>query len=560
MKFPSLGFAVSTAGTVLALGSFGCNGEHRDDVYGSGAAVERARVDLRKHSRHGHACHPRQLQATLSGANEVPNPADANGSGVASFMQDVRRGTLCFELSLENVAHVTAAGVYAAPAGRNGPMRVDLNIPVTEPPPCLPAAPQILTASDGVPGNDFGRSLALMNGTALVGADNGAYVFVKTGAAWEEQQKLPGSEANFGSAVALSNDTAAVAADGAVRVFVRSDGSWSEQQTLSPSGALEQRFGAALALSGDRLLVGAPNDVLDGNNYGSVYVFERTGSVWSEQTRIRPGVNMDGLSCFGCAVALSGDTAVVGVPDAFPVDSGMVAVFQKNGAAWDRTTFLGSTGTPGARVGAAVALSADTALVGAPGFWVYDGPDLIGFGAAEAFVQSAGSWTEQRSDPIPGRYPFGITPTDMAGATQFGSALALSGDRALIGAPAIDAAYAYLRTAGLWGDEQKLLLPDGPGAFGGAVALEGVTAFVGAPGDVSTEGEVLVQDLAPPAVCDQPLQEFQGCVAVDRKLLNDLRQHPSRYYLDVLTTEFPGGAVRGQLALASGCDHRALPD
>ena len=72
---------------------------------------------------------------------------------------------------------------------------------------------QKLTASDGSNGDQFGMSVSISNGRAVVGADreNAAYIFAYNGNDWVEKQKLTsGGSGNFGRSVSIDNDTAIV--------------------------------------------------------------------------------------------------------------------------------------------------------------------------------------------------------------------------------------------------------------------------------------------------------------------------------------------------------------
>jgi len=202
---------------------------------------------------------------------------------------------------------------------------------------------QKLTAGDGAAGDTFGYAVAVDGDTVVVGAygdDIGAnveqgsvYVFTRNGATWTLQQKLTASDGAaydiFGVAVALSGDTLAAGAsdddnsanedDGAIPnqgsayVFTRSGAAWTQQQKLTAGdGAANDNFGAAVALDGDTLAVGAQlDDVWANADQGSVYVFTRSGAVWTQQQKLTAA---DGAASdlFGGAVALSGDTLAVG--------------------------------------------------------------------------------------------------------------------------------------------------------------------------------------------------------------------------------------------------------
>ncbi|MFN9809804.1 MAG: FG-GAP repeat protein, partial [Deltaproteobacteria bacterium] len=183
-----------------------------------------------------------------------------------------------------------------------------------------------LTGSDASADALFGFSVAVSGDTAVAGAvwddvagtyRGSTYVFVRSGAAWSQQAKLiasgaaPGDE--FGASVAVSGDTVVVGApardnEGSVYVFVRSGTTWTEQAMLTASDAVAYRFGSSVAVSGDTVVVAGPSD---GVNDGSVYVFVRSGTTWTEQAKLTASDAARGL-LFGQSVAVSGDTAVVG--------------------------------------------------------------------------------------------------------------------------------------------------------------------------------------------------------------------------------------------------------
>ena len=100
---------------------------------------------------------------------------------------------------------------------------------------------------------------------------------------------------------------------GSAYVFVRSGTTWSEQQKLTASdGAADDQFGWSVAISGETVVVGARVDDIGANsNQGSAYVFVRSGTTWSEQQKLTAS---DGAvdDLFGYSVAISGETVVVG--------------------------------------------------------------------------------------------------------------------------------------------------------------------------------------------------------------------------------------------------------
>jgi hypothetical protein len=180
---------------------------------------------------------------------------------------------------------------------------------------------QKLTPADGGPDDLFGASVSIWGDTALVGAWGGwehpgaAYVFVREGTTWSEQQKLeaPHGTADdmFGSEVSVHGDLAVVGAEGghAAYAFVRSDGTWSEAEPLVPEGGTpDEFFGMSVSVSGDNALIGSMGDASLSTS-GAAYVFSHSSGEWTQQHRLVPDEPGFG---FGWSVSLSGNTAVVG--------------------------------------------------------------------------------------------------------------------------------------------------------------------------------------------------------------------------------------------------------
>ncbi len=111
---------------------------------------------------------------------------------------------------------------------------------------------------------------------------------------------------------------------GAVYVFTRTGGVWSQQAYVKASfSGVDDIFGSSVALAGDTLAVGAWQEAsaatgVNGNQAdnsasksGAVYVFTRTGGVWSQQAYVKAS-NTGVGDGFGASVALAGDTLAVG--------------------------------------------------------------------------------------------------------------------------------------------------------------------------------------------------------------------------------------------------------
>ena len=125
-----------------------------------------------------------------------------------------------------------------------------------------------------------------------------------------------------------------------------------------------------MALSGDTALVGAADKTVGGqSDAGAAYVFTRSGTSWSQQAELSAS-DAAADDCFGCSVALSGDTALVGADDKTvggQSDAGAAYVFTRSGTSWSQQAELSaSDAAAGDHFGCSVALSGDTALVGAP--------------------------------------------------------------------------------------------------------------------------------------------------------------------------------------------------
>jgi MYXO-CTERM domain-containing protein len=351
---------------------------------------------------------------------------------------------------------------------------------------------------DGRPGDLFGASLALSGGTAIAGAvwgdvaghvnQGSAYVFVHNSLGWGLQQKLTapdgGAHDGFGGAVALSGDTAVVGARtdeegrGSAYVFARQAGIWSLQQRLvAADGQPGDEFGISVRLDGDTLAVGAYGD--DGAR-GSVYLFTLSGGTWSEQQKLT-AADAESGDGFGLSLALSGDTLVVGAYQddvGAATDQGSAYVFTRSAGIWaEHQQLVSSDGAAGDGFGYAAALADGVLLVGAYQDDVGASTDQ---GSLYVFTPNSGLWAEQQK----------LTSSDGAAGDAFGSAVAISGARILVGSRASDilgqvdqgAAYVFALESGLWAERQKLVARDGSAgdSFGCSVALAADLGLAGA--------------------------------------------------------------------------------
>jgi nucleoside-specific outer membrane channel protein Tsx len=384
-----------------------------------------------------------------------------------------------------------------------------------------------LTASDGAAGSNFGISVAVDGSTAVVGArTNGpnssqgaAYVFVESGGTWSQQAELTASDGatddQFGQSVAVSGSTIVVGAPqhpfslagngpGKAYVFVENGGTWSQQAELTASdGAAGDNFGHSVAVSGSTAVVGAAGHTVGSNQgQGASYVFTPSGGTWSQQAEL---TSSDGAANdeFGNSVAVSGNTAVVGAPGHMIGSNGYQGaayVFVQSGTTWSQQAELTSSdGAANDGFGDSVAVSGSTAVVGAPDHGIGLNVDQ---GAAYVFAQSGTAWNQQAE----------LTAADGAAGDYLGNSVAVSDSTALAGTwlhtvgsnVEQGAAYVFVPSGGSWSQQAELTAADGArhDGFGVSVAVSGSTALAGAlnheVGSNPAQGAAYVFSSSPP--------------------------------------------------------------
>ncbi|MFN0136974.1 MAG: dockerin type I domain-containing protein [Phycisphaerae bacterium] len=380
---------------------------------------------------------------------------------------------------------------------------------------CDPQELAKLIASDAATDDYFGFSVAVSGDTAVIGtysdehaggiSDGSAYIFVRAGEVWVQQAKLTASDAaandQFGNSVAISGDTVVVGAhfddlvngsffnEGSAYVFVRSGTVWTQQAKLIASdAAISDDFGFSVSLEGDTAVIGARiNDIPGGPDGGSAYVFVRAGTVWTQQAMLTPS-DPGSSDQFGWSVAVSGDTAAVGAhydDHAAGTDAGSAYIFTRSGAAWtQQAKLIGADVGAGDEFGRSVALSGDTAVIGA-----YRDIYVVGANAAYVFVKPPGGWTNMTETAK-------LTASHAAAADSFGHSVAVSSNTVVVGAHLgndaghnnAGAAYVFVKPPGGWinmTETATLTASDAAASdlFGFFVALSGDTAVVGAWGD-----------------------------------------------------------------------------
>jgi hypothetical protein len=296
----------------------------------------------------------------------------------------------------------------------------------------MPQAAIKPTDARGLIGVGTSVALSADGNTALIGSfpdpssPGAVWVYVRSGTSWIEQQKIvptdPSQGELFGSDVALSGDgTTALVGGGAsddsdgggAWVYVRSGSTWNEQQKVVPDDetGTDSSFGSAVSLSADgaTALIGGPGD----GTTGAAWVYTRSGAEWSEAQKLTPPA---GAGAFGSSVALGPDGALAaaGAPQETPGSpAGAAWVYQRTGAGWTEDDQLSPSGdgVEAGRFGSAISASNDQVLVG--------GSNPLAPGAAWLFAGSGGDWAQEQM----------LTATnEVLTPANFGVAVALSAD------------------------------------------------------------------------------------------------------------------------------------
>ena len=301
----------------------------------------------------------------------------------------------------------------------------------------------------------------------------------------------------FGGSLALYGDTAVIGAEwddhaagntGSAYVFVRSGTVWTEQSKLVASdAAFMDCFGISVAVEGDTAVVGSHYDDHSAlSDPGSAYVFVRSGTVWSEQAKLI-GATLGNADRMGISVDISGDTVFAGASRADlagVTDAGSAWVFSRFGGSWsEEQEVVATDGSRGDQFGLAVAIDGDTAVVGAL-FDSFGGENAVGSGYV--FVRSGDSWIRQQR----------LTANDADSGDGFGKAVDIEGETVIVGASehnnSTGAAWVFSRSGTVWTEQGELVADDGSvdDRFGASVGISGDTAVVGATGDSHTHPTV----------------------------------------------------------------------
>ena len=344
-----------------------------------------------------------------------------------------------------------------------------------------------LTASDPKEDAGFGHGVAVHGDTIVVGA-------------YEEDHPNPDDSLDdiddVGAAYVFTRPATGWA-----------DMTQTARLTASDAAANDE-FGPSVAVHEDTIVVGTPEQGPDGD--GSAYIFTKPANGWADMTQTAALRGKPNGDRFGRSVAVHGDTVVVGAFEENG-ERGAAYVFTKRAATgvwddWDDTSASNATSkltasdlASGDRFGRAVAMDGDTIVIGAP-YHDYDDPDdntndVSNSGAAYVFIKPAtGGWATNTETAK-------LTASERAENDQFGFSVAVDGNTVVVGADRDDSnrgsAYVFTEPQGGWTDTEgtdPLTAYDRSGNdhFGNFVAVDGDTVLVGAVGDDSDKGSAYV--------------------------------------------------------------------
>jgi hypothetical protein len=224
-----------------------------------------------------------------------------------------------------------------------------------------------------------------------------------------------------------------------------------------------------VAVDGDTAVIGAPYRDETGRDSGAAYIFEWNGYNWIQTAKLLPDDENKPIFNFGDAVAISGDTVVIGNPDAFSYREdrmGVAYVFVRDGNTWTQQAKLVADDTSSQiYFGTTVDIDGDTVVVGNP--YGYQ-PGNIGDGAAYVFKRSGSTWSQEAKLPAPAEVEY---------KSDFGFSVAVSGDTAAVSSNRSDIVV-FVRSGNQWTQQQNIQAAD-PETSGEGLALDGDTLVVG---------------------------------------------------------------------------------
>jgi hypothetical protein len=305
-----------------------------------------------------------------------------------------------------------------------------------------------LLADDASALDYFGLSVDIDGPNAIVGSihadssgprSGSAYLFHRDGSSWTQTAKLkaghPAAHDAFGSSVAIDGDVAIVGAygvdvagafAGAAYVFQRDVSGWTSVELLANDARTNDFFGAAVDVSGDHVVVGAPDNDVAATDDGSAYVFQRNGSSWTHVAKLTAN---DGAQDdeFGMSVAIHGQDVIVGAFGASlgGHSEGAAYAFRGSGHDWVQVDKLtASDAAIGDHFGLHVAVGPSYALVSASGNPMLGASE----GTVYVFQRCGDCWKETAK----------LASPNAPDLDDFGRAIDVSFGHVIVGAPSDD--------------------------------------------------------------------------------------------------------------------------
>lgn len=300
----------------------------------------------------------------------------------------------------------------------------------------------------------------------------------------------------FGASVSVDGNTVVVGAFEAGTAFVfRYDGAnWVQEQQLYPSDPISFNwFGHSVSVSGDRVVVGAPyaDGVVDTSGAAYIFDYENTSSSWTEATKATAA---DGdTDLFGYSVEVSGDDVVIGAPedDDLAANGGSAYIFNWDGIIWShQAKLLPTDGTSLAkdRFGHSVSIDNDVVAIGAYGTADQYQYTAITPGKVYAFRNANSVWTQEAN----------LQPAVAVNDDGFGISVSISDDVIVAGAAFMDgfngtdtgSVFAFQFKGGSWIERNRMQKSVGGALdwYGSSVGISGDTIIGGAPLDLAYQG------------------------------------------------------------------------
>lgn len=359
----------------------------------------------------------------------------------------------------------------------------------------------------------FGQAVAISSDGSRVAvgspaensARGSAYVFLRTGNSWALEQKIAnpaaGNSDQFGISVSFDSNATRVAigangstvsgvsACGSVYIFVRSGTSWSQEQQISASDkASTDLFGYSAELDSDatRIVVGAyGSDPAGVSGAGAAYIFVRAGSVWTQEQKLT-ATSPASSDSYGYDVDIdsTGTRCIVGSMLMNPGgvnDSGAIEIWTRSGTVWTREQQISASDKAASdQFGYKISIDSSGSTIASCAASA-DVGGITNAGAVYIFVRSGAVWSQQAK----------LGPSDPVSTLTFGYSACLDATGNMLVAcsyspasNALSAAYIFDRAGSTWTQRAKVNGSDEANAdrygWDSAISSDGTRMIIGA--------------------------------------------------------------------------------